>query len=57
MKTISTIVLEESIKAALIKQNTKNISEQGGLKLDPNKRVTTTPTPGPVIKPRKKAAV
>lgn len=52
MKTISTIVLEESIKAALIKQNTKNISEQGGLKLDPNKRVTTTPTPEPVIKPK-----
>jgi hypothetical protein len=63
MKTISTIVLEESIKAALIKQNTKNISEQGGLKLDPNKRVTTTtdtikpkidPKPKPKIDPKPK---
>jgi hypothetical protein len=52
MKMISTIVLEETIKAALVEQNTKNISEQGGLKLDPEKLVTTPPTPVADPKPK-----
>jgi len=57
MKTISTIVLEQTIKAALVEQNTKNISEQGGLKLDPTKLVTPTPTPTPTPKPTPKPVI
>jgi hypothetical protein len=41
MKTLSTIILEETIKTSLIDHNSVTISEQG-LKIDPNKRVGAT---------------
>jgi hypothetical protein len=59
MKTLSTIVLEESIKASLVEQDIVNISEQG-LKIDPNKRVTgdststSTTTVTKPVKPKPK---